>query len=450
MPKISVIMPVLNMVDYFEECLQSVLQQNCTDLEILIIDAGSTDGTLEIIEDWKKKDNRIQLLHSTKRSYGYQVNLGLDVAQGEYIGIIDTDDMLTENAYTILLDAMVRNQLDYVKGYAKLYWNFGNGRSFSADIINFFIKENIHNQVICPSEFPGLIVKDHFLWQGLYSKKLLKGIRLNETAGAAYQDQGFCLQVYAAAQRGMYIDYPVYLYRQNNETSSTYNKNGLEFVANEFELNRSKLRGLGDAWHTNFYLRLWDSCQGRFEQMAACGNYWSHATDSMERIKVMFKEAICRGYLGEKDFYGDKWRLLQYFMEEPQKVYHNLREKYEKVFDSVTMLLGQIQGTEVVIVGCGVRGRFLCALFLNNQISVKTYCDNNEALYGEKRDGIPIMSLQDAVSSNSSAKFVISSNTFNKELYKQLMDLQVDKSNILSYDVPIDYRLLLNNFFDDT
>ena len=86
----SVILPSLNVVNYIEECLDSVTGQTLEELEILCIDAGSTDGTLEILQKYADKDKRIRLIHSDKKSYGYQINLGIDQASGEYMGIVQT------------------------------------------------------------------------------------------------------------------------------------------------------------------------------------------------------------------------------------------------------------------------------------------------------------------------------------------------------------------------
>lgn len=82
MPKISVIMPSLNVAPYIRECMDSVICQTLNDLEILCIDAGSTDGTREVLEEYAGKDARIRLIESDKKSYGYQMNLGLEAAAG--------------------------------------------------------------------------------------------------------------------------------------------------------------------------------------------------------------------------------------------------------------------------------------------------------------------------------------------------------------------------------
>ena len=94
MPKISIIMPSLNMAQYIQECMDSVLRQTFEDIEILNVDAGSTDGTLEILNKYLAEDSRVHILHSHKKSYGHQVNLGIEQAKGDYIGIVDTDDKI--------------------------------------------------------------------------------------------------------------------------------------------------------------------------------------------------------------------------------------------------------------------------------------------------------------------------------------------------------------------
>lgn len=93
---ISIIMPSLNVKEFMEECISSVMNQSLKNIEIICVDAGSTDGTLEIINKCAQDDSRIKVFHSDKKSYGYQMNLGISKAQGDYIGIVETDDFIDE------------------------------------------------------------------------------------------------------------------------------------------------------------------------------------------------------------------------------------------------------------------------------------------------------------------------------------------------------------------
>ena len=115
MPLVSVIMPSLNVGNYIEKCLTSVMNQSLKDIEIICIDAGSTDGTLEIIKKYAELDQRIVVISSEVRSYGYQVNLGINSAKGKYIAILETDDYIDSDMYRQLYEVAQRDNLDYVK-----------------------------------------------------------------------------------------------------------------------------------------------------------------------------------------------------------------------------------------------------------------------------------------------------------------------------------------------
>ena len=94
MTNLSIIIPTLNSAHYLKECIDSVLNQLLCDIEIIVVDANSTDGTLQILQDYAKSDSRLSLIISERKSYGYQMNLGIAKAQGEYIGIVESDDFI--------------------------------------------------------------------------------------------------------------------------------------------------------------------------------------------------------------------------------------------------------------------------------------------------------------------------------------------------------------------
>ena len=99
MPKVSIVMPSLNVRPYIEECLDSVQNQTLKDIEILCVDAGSTDGTLEFLRERAAADSRIQVIESDRKSYGYQINLGIKAAKGEYFAILESDDYIIPEMY---------------------------------------------------------------------------------------------------------------------------------------------------------------------------------------------------------------------------------------------------------------------------------------------------------------------------------------------------------------
>lgn len=102
MPAISIIVPVYNTEKYLNRCMKSVTEQSFQDLEIILIDDGSIDHSLEICEQWKVKDNRIIVIHQKNAGAGAARNAALKIATGKYIGFVDSDDWIEKDMYQTL------------------------------------------------------------------------------------------------------------------------------------------------------------------------------------------------------------------------------------------------------------------------------------------------------------------------------------------------------------
>ena len=96
---ISVIVPVYNVEEYLDRCIESIVNQTYKNLEILLIDDGSTDNSYNICDKWAKKDNRIKVVHKENGGVSSARNVGLDVATGDYIGFVDSDDYISIDMY---------------------------------------------------------------------------------------------------------------------------------------------------------------------------------------------------------------------------------------------------------------------------------------------------------------------------------------------------------------
>ena len=115
-PKISVIVPIYNAELYLEECIHSVLNQTLRDIELLLIDDGSTDGSFRICEEYSKKDNRVQVFRNKNVGQGLERNFGVRKAAGEYIAFLDSDDQYKEDALERLYQKAMETNADMVSG----------------------------------------------------------------------------------------------------------------------------------------------------------------------------------------------------------------------------------------------------------------------------------------------------------------------------------------------
>lgn len=220
-PKISVIMPSLNVGDYMEECLSSVVKQTIDDIEVICVDAGSTDKTLDIIKNHQKTDNRIKLLMSDKKSYGHQVNMGIKEAKGSYIAIVETDDYIDENMFKKLYSYSNNDTIDIIKGNFYYLNDYDDSNlEIEKDVTK---RELTSNKVFTLKEEP-LFVEGHpSIWAGIYLREFLlkNNICFMEEPKGGWVDNPFFFETAIKANKIIYIDEALYYYRITNPNSST-------------------------------------------------------------------------------------------------------------------------------------------------------------------------------------------------------------------------------------
>ncbi len=231
MTKVSVVVPIYNICKYLAECLESILAQTLTDIEIICVDDGSNDGSSEIIDDFAKADSRVVAIHQNNSGYGRAVNVGIDNASGEYIGIVESDDSVLRNMFEVLYDIATANDLDLVKGQCYYCWD-----NVAYRVPYHIDKGELFNKVLSEKDknlFFGFFMNT---WSGIYKKSFLDefSIRHNESEGASYQDNGFWMQTMYFARKAMWIPNFLYLYRQDNMLSSFHSKEKAEAMRNEY------------------------------------------------------------------------------------------------------------------------------------------------------------------------------------------------------------------------
>lgn len=225
MPKISVIIPVYNTAKYLMECLDSVIAQTLEDLEIICVNDGSTDLSLEILKEFARKDSRIKLINQNNRGVSAARNAGLKIATGKYVGFVDSDDTVDAEFFKKLFTAAEEYKCGLV---------FSN--SFNTDPVEKDKKYNILEilQIILPTYFQ----KDLYncIWNKLYSNKIIKDNDLQFPLGLKLgEDAIFNLNFLEFTDQLYYLDYSGYNYREVSG-SATRDVRGQEYLDNAIEV----------------------------------------------------------------------------------------------------------------------------------------------------------------------------------------------------------------------
>ena len=128
-PKVSVVIPCYNVEKYLRQCLDSVVNQTLKDLEIICVNDGSKDSTLDIIKEYAAKDPRVSYIDKPNAGYGDSMNKGFAKATGEYIGIIESDDYAELDMFEKMYTCVKKHDLDVVKSGFFYYYSKGQERN---------------------------------------------------------------------------------------------------------------------------------------------------------------------------------------------------------------------------------------------------------------------------------------------------------------------------------
>lgn len=232
MPKVSILVPIFNVEGYLRECLDSLINQTLQDIEIVCINDGSTDSCPKILEEYSKKDSRIKVINKENSGYGASMNRGLKEANGEYIGIVESDDFVKNIMFEDLYKIASKSDLDLVKSDF-YYYTTSNNRSRQAGKIKrrnlkkiFSIKNDCRVLKMMPT-----------IWSAIYKRDFLleNNIKFLETPGASYQDTSFAFKTLSAAKRMMFTNKAYLYYRSDNENSSVKSKGKVFSICDEWE-----------------------------------------------------------------------------------------------------------------------------------------------------------------------------------------------------------------------
>lgn len=206
--KVSIIVPVYNTAPYLSSCLNSVKNQSYKNIEIIVINDGSTDNSTELIKKYVELDNRFVLYEQSNQGLGYTRNRGLSLSNGKYIFFLDSDDILPKNAILDLVQAIESSKADYVAGKVL---RFNKKRKYVPKRHREFnlYKENMEFSIDeCP-EF----VQDSIVCNKLWRKDFIYENQLSFAEGKFYEDLFFSLKASILAKKIAVISSEVYYWR---------------------------------------------------------------------------------------------------------------------------------------------------------------------------------------------------------------------------------------------
>ena len=244
-PKISVILSAYNEEKFISKAIESVVNQTLKDIEIIIINDGSTDNTLDIINSYAEKDNRIVVIDQENIGLGASRNKGMKIAQGGYVTFLDGDDWFTEEAFEIAYKEAKAKDTD-ITMYQMINYDDETGRIYENDWFNLNnLDESFDDVVFSPDK-----TKD-FLFdlsvsscQKIYRNSFLKSIDASFPEGIYFEDMPFFFYVYLKAERISIIRKHFY-YRRKHNASITHvvdAKNGF-YEDYKFDLLAYKING---------------------------------------------------------------------------------------------------------------------------------------------------------------------------------------------------------------
>ena len=328
-PKVSVIIPCYNSQQYLRECLDSVVNQTLRDIQIICINDGSTDATPSILEEYALRDSRVQIISKINSGYGDSMNRGFDAAEGEYLGIVESDDFAEPDMFERLYKAAVKNNLDVCKSG---FFQYASAPQIN-NTPNLTAVRIAGEKVFCPAtDFRSLRRQAAFftstaaIWAGIYRRDFIREnrIRFNPTPGASYQDVGFSFKVWAKAKRVQFLNCCLLHYRVDNAASSVHSSGKVYCICDEFE-------------EIDRFLRETPAELEKLLPIMVCAKYnsyiWNYERLAgpnqeafLQRFYEEFQQHRQNGLLERPFFPWYSWNNLQMILLDPQR-YHDIQTR---------------------------------------------------------------------------------------------------------------------------
>jgi glycosyltransferase involved in cell wall biosynthesis len=209
---LTVIIPVYNVKPYLDRCLDSVVNQTYRNLDIILVDDGSTDGSGKLCDEYQKKDSRIRVIHQKNEGLSEARNAGLAQARGGLLAFVDSDDWLAPDAYTVAVGAHLDTQADIsVFGYYRVYEHKKKIEKPDFFILPLILqKEDALYELICNDKI------NNYAWNKIYNRNIFDG--LSFPPGRVYEDIYIMHKLFLRAEKISVVCARLYYYLQRRDS----------------------------------------------------------------------------------------------------------------------------------------------------------------------------------------------------------------------------------------
>lgn len=309
---ISVIVPVYQVERYLEKCMESIVNQSYKNLEIILVDDGSKDSCPAICDSYQKKDDRIKVIHKSNGGLSSARNAGLEIATGELITFVDSDDSIDEKMLETLLLNMQAYDSDISVCFWKEVWENEQTSNNQALLTSEQATVECMNQVEAMKKMLYQRGCDSCAWGKLFKRELFSTIRFPEQK--IYEDIAIMYQVFGLAQKVVFSDYQGYNYLQRNTSISK-----AQFAVNKMSL--IDFTECNEAYMSEHYPELLTAARSRavranfhiYMQIPAKDEYKEYRDRIEKNIKARRMAVLHDGETGM----GTKAALLMTFLGFP-------------------------------------------------------------------------------------------------------------------------------------
>lgn len=278
-PLISVIVPVYNVEQYLNRCVESIVNQTYRNIEIILVDDGSPDNCPAMCDAWSKKDHRVKVIHKKNGGLSDARNAGMTIATGELMGFVDSDDWIAPEMYQRLYENMRQNDSDISACGVQMVWE---------DETEPRMLTKSGSYVLNTEDAMRAIIQESWLkqpvWYKLYKAELIRDISF--PVGKYHEDVFWSYQAVARARQVSVFDISCYHYRQRS----------------------------GSIMSDSYSLKRLDALEAKCLRLTLVRNSFP-ALEELARLDILFSciyaMQMCLKYLPESDMESGRYRIMK-------------------------------------------------------------------------------------------------------------------------------------------